>query len=154
MRRWLSSSRAFGKCSGCGRERTTNPIPRGFAIGVVSPLIILLNVHMQVIVIGTKTRTEKKIKKKYYRKKKGSEAHVVREWDSNESSADSSSDKDTTNIAINKGLLFSNIGHKCLMAKEGKIKVQPRTIPSILLYEDIIHYYPLTKTQMVQLAQL
>ena len=44
-----------------------------------------------------------------------------REWDSNESSTDSS-DEDTANIAINKGLLFPNIGHKCLMAKEGKKK--------------------------------
>jgi hypothetical protein len=60
-------------------------------------------------------------KKKYY-KKKGGDAHVCREWDSDESSTDSSSDEDATNIAINKGLLFPNIGHKCLMAKDGKKK--------------------------------
>jgi hypothetical protein len=60
-------------------------------------------------------------KKKYYNKKKGGEAHMGREWDSDESSTDSS-DEDTANIAINKGLLFPNIGHKCLMAKEGKKK--------------------------------
>jgi hypothetical protein len=47
---------------------------------------------------------------------------MVREWDSDESSTDSSSDEDTANIAINKGLLFPNIGHKCLMAKDGKKK--------------------------------
>jgi hypothetical protein len=48
--------------------------------------------------------------------------HVCREWDSDESSSDSSSDEDAANIAITKGLLFPNIGHKCLMAKDGKKK--------------------------------
>jgi hypothetical protein len=58
-------------------------------------------------------------KKKYYNKKKGGKAHMGRDWDSDDSSIDSF-DKDVANIAINKGLLFPNIGHKCLMAKEGK----------------------------------
>jgi hypothetical protein len=47
---------------------------------------------------------------------------VCREWDSDESSTDSSSDKDAANIAVNKGLLFPNVSHKCLMAKDGKKK--------------------------------
>jgi hypothetical protein len=64
---------------------------------------------------------KKKIKKKYYNNKKGSYAHMGREWDSDESSTDSS-DEDATNITINKGLLFPNVGHKCLMAKESKLK--------------------------------
>jgi DNA repair exonuclease SbcCD ATPase subunit len=38
------------------------------------------------------------------------------------SSTDSSSDEDTANITVNKGLLFPNVGHKCLMAKDGKKK--------------------------------
>jgi hypothetical protein len=59
--------------------------------------------------------------KKYY-KKKGGDAHVCREWDSDESSTDSSSDEDATNIAVTKGLLFPNVGHKCLMAKDDKRK--------------------------------
>ena len=63
--------------------------------------------------------------KKYY-KKKGGDAHVCREWDSDESSTDSSSDEDAANIAITKGLLFPNVGHKCLMAKDGKKKVKSR----------------------------
>jgi hypothetical protein len=67
----------------------------------------------------------KKEKKRYY-KKKGSDAHVCREWDSDESSTDSSSDEDAANIAVNKGLLFPNVGHKCLMAKDGKNKVKSR----------------------------
>jgi hypothetical protein len=59
-------------------------------------------------------------KKRYY--KKGGDAHICQEWDSDESSTDSSSDEDAANIAINKGLLFPNVGHKCLMAKDGKKK--------------------------------
>jgi hypothetical protein len=51
---------------------------------------------------------------------------VCREWDSDESSTDSSSDEDAANIAVNKGLLFPNVGHKCLMAKDGKKKVKSR----------------------------
>jgi hypothetical protein len=50
----------------------------------------------------------------------GGDAHVCREWDSDESSTYSSSDEDAANIAVNKGLLFPNVGHKCLMAKDDK----------------------------------
>jgi hypothetical protein len=78
----------------------------------------------------------KKEKKRYY-KKKGGDAHVCREWDSNESSTDSSSDEDAANIAVNKGLLFPNIGHKCFMAKDGKKKkVQSRTTPKYTTSSD------------------
>jgi hypothetical protein len=63
----------------------------------------------------------RKEKKRYY-KKKGGDAHVCREWDSDESSSDSSDDEDAANIAVTKGLLFPNISHKCLMAKDGKKK--------------------------------
>ncbi len=45
---------------------------------------------------------------------------MCREWDSDESSTDSSSDKDATNIAINKGLLFPNVGHI--------LKIPPNTL--------------------------
>src|SRR5699024_1057968 len=64
----------------------------------------------------------KRREKKRYHKKKGGDAHVCREWDSDESSTDSSSDEDAANIAVTKGLLFSNVGHKCLMAKDDKRK--------------------------------
>jgi hypothetical protein len=63
----------------------------------------------------------KKEKKKYY-KKKGGDAHVCREWDSDESTTDSSSDEDAAKIVVTKGLLFPNVGHKCLMAKDDKKK--------------------------------
>jgi hypothetical protein len=65
-----------------------------------------------------------KEKKRYY-KKKGGDAHVCREWDSDESTTDSS-DEDAANIAVNKDLLFPNVGHKCLMAKDDKKKVKSR----------------------------
>jgi hypothetical protein len=63
----------------------------------------------------------KKGEKKMEKKKNGGEAHIGREWDSNKSSIDSS-DEDATNIAINKGLLFPNVSHKCLMAKDNKTR--------------------------------
>jgi hypothetical protein len=78
----------------------------------------------------------KKEKKKYY-KKKGGDAHICREWDSDESSTDSSSDEDAANIIINKGLLFPNVGHKCLMAKDGKKKkVHSRATPKYTTSSD------------------
>jgi hypothetical protein len=69
---------------------------------------------------GDDMKGKRKEKKRYY-KKKGGDAHVCREWDSDESTTDSS-DKDAANIAVNKGLLFPNVGHKCLMAKDDKKK--------------------------------
>jgi hypothetical protein len=79
----------------------------------------------------------KKKEKKRYHKKKGGDAHVCREWDSDESSTDSSSDEDATNITVNKGLLFPNVGHKCFMAKDGKKKkVQSRTTPKYTTSSD------------------
>jgi polyhydroxyalkanoate synthesis regulator phasin len=78
----------------------------------------------------------KKEKKRYY-KKKGGDAHVCREWDSDESSTDSSSDEDAANIAVNKGLLFPNAGHKCFMTKDSKKKkVQSRTNPKYTTSSD------------------
>jgi hypothetical protein len=72
---------------------------------------------------------KKKEKKRYY-KKKGGDAHVCREWDFDESTTDSSSDEDAANNVVNKGLLFPKVGHKCLMAKDGKKKkVQARATP-------------------------
>jgi hypothetical protein len=58
-----------------------------------------------------------------------------REWDSCESSTDSS-DEDAANIAVNKGLLFPNVGHKCLMAKDGKKKVHSRVTPKYTTSSD------------------
>jgi hypothetical protein len=79
----------------------------------------------------------KKMEKKKYYKKKGGEAHMGREWDSDESSTDSSSDEDAANIAVNKGLLFPNVGHKCHMAKDGKKKkVHSRSTPKYTTSED------------------
>jgi hypothetical protein len=79
---------------------------------------------------------KKKEKKRYY-KKKGGEAHMGREWDSDESSTNSSSDEDATNIAINKGLLLPNVGYKCLMAKDDtKKKLHSRATPKYTTSSD------------------
>jgi hypothetical protein len=48
---------------------------------------------------------------------------VCPEWDSNESSTDSSSDEDAANIAVNKGLLFPNRG-----GRSGYPKISGRVI--------------------------
>jgi hypothetical protein len=78
----------------------------------------------------------KKGKKRYY-KKKGGDAHMCREWDSDESSTNSSSNEDAANITVNKGLLFPNVGHKCLMAKDGKKKkVHSRANPKYTTSSD------------------
>jgi hypothetical protein len=68
---------------------------------------------------GDDKKERRKEKKTYY--KKGGDAHVCREWDSDESTTDSSNE-DVANIVVTKGLRFPNIGHKCLMAKDGKKK--------------------------------
>jgi hypothetical protein len=63
--------------------------------------------------------------------------HMGQEWDSDESSTDSSSDENAANIAINKGLLFLNVAHKCLMAKDGKKKkVHSRDTPKYTTFDD------------------
>jgi hypothetical protein len=60
--------------------------------------------------------------------KKGKRRDVCCEWNSHESSTDSSSNEDAANIAVTKGLLFPNVGHKCLMAKDGiRKKVKSRS---------------------------
>jgi hypothetical protein len=79
---------------------------------------------------GDDKRGKKKEKKRYY-KKKGGDAHVCREWNSDESSTNSSSDEDAANIAVNKGLLFPNVGHKWQRTtKRRRYKLEPP--PSIL----------------------
>jgi hypothetical protein len=70
---------------------------------------------------GDDKKGKRKEKKRYY-KKKGGDAHICREWDSDESTTDSSSDEGAANIVVNKCLLFPNVGHKCLMAKDDKKK--------------------------------
>jgi hypothetical protein len=84
---------------------------------------------------SVRDKDKKGKKKRYY--KKGDDAHICREWNSDESSTDSSSDEDAANIAVNKGLLFPNVGHKCLMAKDGKKKkVHSRATPKYTTSSD------------------
>jgi hypothetical protein len=77
-----------------------------------------------------------KEKKRCY-KKKGGDAHICQEWESDESSTDSSFDEDAANIVVNKGLLFPNVGHRSLMAKDGKKKkVHSRATPKYTTSSD------------------
>jgi hypothetical protein len=100
---------------------------------------------------GDDKKGKKKEKKRYY-KKKGGDAHMCREWDSDVSSTDSSFDEDAANIAVNKGLLFPNVGHKCFMAKDDKKKkVQSRITPSI---QHLVMRVVLVKTKMIYLLFL
>jgi hypothetical protein len=71
---------------------------------------------------GDDKKGKKKEKKRYY-KKKGGDAHMCREWDSDESSTDSSSNEDAANITINKGLLLS---HPVLEGKPNANHVRAR----------------------------
>jgi hypothetical protein len=73
---------------------------------------------------GDDKKRKRREKKRYY--KKGGDAHVCQEWDSDERSTDSSSDEDAANITVNKGILFPNVGHKCVMAKDDKKRVKSR----------------------------
>jgi hypothetical protein len=83
---------------------------------------------------GDDKKGKKKEKKRYY--KKGGDAHMCREWDSDESSTDSSSDEDAANITVKKGL-SPHVGHKCFMAKDGKKKkVQSRATPKYTTSSD------------------
>jgi hypothetical protein len=78
---------------------------------------------------------KKKENMRYY-KKKGGDAHMCREWASDESSTDSSNE-DAANIAVNTVLLFPNVGHKCFMAKDDKKnKVQSRATPKYTTSSD------------------
>jgi hypothetical protein len=78
----------------------------------------------------------KKEKKRYY-KKKGGDAHICREWDSDESSTDSSSDEDAVNIVVNKGLLFPQRRPQIFHGKDDKKKkVQSRTKPKYTTSSD------------------
>jgi hypothetical protein len=88
---------------------------------MVSPVILSLNALLSSDSDRDNDKKGKRREKKRYYKKKGGDAHVCREWNSDESSTDSS-DEDAANIAVTKGLLFHNVGHKCLMAKDGKRK--------------------------------
>jgi hypothetical protein len=70
MRRWRSSSRASTKSSSKGGRRTTSPAPRKFATSVVSPVILLQNVHYQVTVTGATTRRERGEKRRGTKRRK------------------------------------------------------------------------------------
>jgi hypothetical protein len=136
-RRWRSSSRASTKSSNKEGEKDYKSRSKKvcYRCGKSGHFIAKCPISRRSDRDDDK-KGKKKEKKRYY-KKKGSDAHICREWDSDESSTDSSSDEDATNIAVNKGLLFSNVGLKCLMAKDNKKKkVQSRATPKYTTSSD------------------
>jgi hypothetical protein len=145
-RRWLLSLRASSKSISKGRGKEYKPCSKRvcYRCGKSAHYIAKCPDASD-----SERDDDKKGKNKYYHKKKGGEAHMGKEWDSDESSTDSS-DEDDTNI--NKGLLFPNIGHKCLMAKEGKKKkVYSRHTPKYTTFDDEV---ALVKRMMICLLFL
>jgi hypothetical protein len=136
MRRWHSSSRASAKSSSKGGGDYKPCSKRVcYRCGKFGHFIAKCPISSESDRDEDK-KGKKKDKKRHY-KKKGGDAHMCREWDSDESSTDSSDDEDAANIAINKGLLFPNVGHKCLMAKDGKRKkVHSRANPKYTTSSD------------------
>src|SRR5690348_6132382 len=122
MRRWRSSSRASAKSSskGGGKDYKSRSKKVCYKCGKPGHFIAKCPLSSDSD-RGDDKKGRRKEKKKYY-KKKGGDAHVCREWDSDESSTDSYYDEDAANIAVNNGLLFPNVGHKCPMAKDSKKK--------------------------------
>jgi hypothetical protein len=125
--------------------KITSLAPRGCATGVVSPVTLLLNVQFLVKVTGTKTRRGRRRRRRSTIRRRAMIHTYVgngtptssTDSSSDEISTDSSSDEDVTNIAINKGLLFPNVGHKCLMAKDSKKKkVHSRATPKYTTSSD------------------
>jgi hypothetical protein len=66
--------------------------------------------------------------KKLIYKTKGGEAHVSKVWDLD--------GKNIATLDINKGILLSNVDHKCFMAKESKKKVYQRSSPKYTTSDD------------------
>jgi hypothetical protein len=97
---------------------------------------------------GKDKKGKKKEKKRYY-KKKGNDAHVCREWDSDESSTDSSSNEDTVNIAVNKGLLFPTSTTSVLWQRTTRKRRYNLEPP--LSIQNLVMRVPLVKAKMIYL---
>jgi hypothetical protein len=68
---------------------------------------------------------EKKVENKKFFKKKGGEAHISKEWDSDDNSP-KSNDEGVATLTFHKSSLFPKVYHKSLMAKKSKKKVYTR----------------------------
>jgi hypothetical protein len=86
-------------------------------------------------VTGTAARKGRRRWRRKYTTRRRTARHMGREWDSDESSTDSS-DEDAANITVNKGLLFPNVGDRCLMAKDNKKKGHSRDTPKYTISID------------------
>jgi hypothetical protein len=120
-RKWRLSSKAFAKILKQRKGRDYKPHSKKVCYKSGKPGHFIAKCPISSDSDRGDDKRGKKKEKRYY-KKKGDNAHVCREWDSDESTTDSSDDEDAANIAVTKGLLFPNVDHKCLMAKDGKKK--------------------------------
>src|SRR5690348_5771689 len=127
MRRWRSSSRASAKSSSKGGGKDYKSRSKKVCYKCGKPGHFIAKCSLSSDSDRGDDKKGKRREKKRYHKKRGGDAHVCREWDSEESLSDSSSDEDAANIAVTKGLLFPNVGHKCLMAKDVKKKVKSKS---------------------------
>jgi hypothetical protein len=127
MRRWPSSPRVSNKSCGPIRTETTSIVVKGLATDVVRLVILSLIVHLpRMTMRGKRRRRENIFEKNFFNNKKGGEAHISKERDLNESS---SGDEGITTLAFNKSSIFPKVDHTCLIAKESKKKVYPKSSP-------------------------
>jgi hypothetical protein len=114
---------------------SVTPAPKGCATGVVSPVTLSLNVHILVKVTGTKTRRGRRRRRNTTRRRV-----ARRTWGENETPMRAPPTPPPTRMppsSPNKGLLFPNVGNKCLMAKDGKKKkVHSRSTPKYTTSSD------------------
>jgi hypothetical protein len=91
-----------------------------------------------------KKKKKKNKKNKHYKKKTYDEAHIGKEWDSDDESSDFDSDGVTTvpikgsSSSLSKSL-FPNLNkgkHTCFMAKESKRKVKSKSSPPKYVFSD------------------
>jgi hypothetical protein len=114
----------LAKSSSKGRGEITSPVPRKFATSVVSPVISLLNVHYQVIVTGATTRREEGRKRRSITRRRAAMPMFV---GSGTPMRAPPTPPPTRMPQISSSTrVFPNVGHKCLMAKDGKKKVKSR----------------------------
>jgi hypothetical protein len=102
-------------------ERITSPVPRRFATSVVSPIILLQNVHYLVIVTGATTRRERGDKRRSTTRRRVAMTMFAGSGTPTRAPPTPPTRTPPTSPST-KGSSSPNVGHKCLMAKDGKKK--------------------------------
>jgi hypothetical protein len=132
-RRWLLSSRAFDKSLKQRKGKDYKPRSKRVCYRCGKFGHFIAKCPYTSASDDDKKGKKKLEKKRYYNKKKGGEAHMGWEWDSDESSTDSSNE-DAANIAINKGLLFPTSATNASWLRMAKRRRYILEIPPNILY--------------------